>query len=829
MSVLPNDVINALFNPEEKVNIRIFSDRKDTAFTGLNLEVEAGKFDSIKPILIKHNKENRGIAFVVNSGGKADRDITKINAQFMECDDKSFDEQLNEINKFKFPPSIIIKTRKSLHTYWIIENGDVSLFRPIQKALVSYFNADPNCVNEARCMRLPGFMHCKEEPLEVECILFKPERRYTQDQFIEALNIKDIDKKPESEKYGTEKGIDIVLETCDFIKHCKEDAKTLKEHDWYAMITNLATFEKGTETIHEMSKPYPTYDKDVTNKKIQHFLSSGTSPITCKVIAEKGYKCPKLESGECNCKSPAGLCFKPLSYEYLKKKLSDIEVKGNAVEDVSIAKKFIDKYLMNQDLSFGETFINYDIKDKFRFKSTESKVLLSEFKELRKKIEERKEAKNIKNNMAEDLPWYESNSKGVKFMPKILAKHLKDTENVIHVAEEFYQYCNGVYKTVHADQIKKIIQDNLLDREAKDFQISDTVNQYRIMILKDLKLLNPNPYIINVRNGLYNVEEDKLYEHTPDYYSTVQLNVSYDNNADCPLFKKFLNDAMSGDESQIKLIQEMLGYFLIPTQAAQKSFVVVGVAAAGKSLLLRVINDILLGKDNVSNVSWQALNERFKTAELFGKLANIFADLPTKNIDDNGIFKALVGEDYLTVEKKNKNPFSFQSYARLLFSCNAIPKNYGDKSEGFYRRLIIIKFNKAVPEEKRDPDLIYKFQSEADGIFKFALEGLKRLMSNNYVFGETEVNREALQQYKEDSDSILSFVRDCCAFGDEFKVSSSEIYDAYKDYCEKSGLRPYAQNTFVLTLLQNEKLFKKRDSMSRRFIIYGIKLSDERD
>lgn len=53
------------------------------------------------------------------------------------------------------------------------------------------------------------------------------------------------------------------------------------------------------------------------------------------------------------------------------------------------------------------------------------------------------------------------------------------------------------------------------------------------------------------------------------------------------------------------------------------------------------------------------------------------------------------------MEKKNRNPFSFQSTARLLFSCNNIPRNYGDRSEGFYRRLIIIRFDHAVPEEKR--------------------------------------------------------------------------------------------------------------------------------
>ena len=212
-------------------------------------------------------------------------------------------------------------------------------------------------------------------------------------------------------------------------------------------------------------------------------------------------------------------------------------------------------------------------------------------------------------------------------------------------------------------------------------------------------------FIINLKNGLYNVLERTLIPHSPDYYTTVQLNVSFNPDADCPLFKKFLNESMAGDSEQVTLIQEMLGYFLIPITAAQKCFVLVGEANAGKSILLRVINYILIGAKYVSNVSWQALNERFKTAELFGKLANIFADLPTKNIDDNGIFKALVGEDTITVEKKHKDPFSFQSYARLLFSCNNIPKNYGDRSEGFYRRLIIITYRNAVPSDKRDPHL----------------------------------------------------------------------------------------------------------------------------
>ncbi len=51
---------------------------------------------------------------------------------------------------------------------------------------------------------------------------------------------------------------------------------------------------------------------------------------------------------------------------------------------------------------------------------------------------------------------------------------------------------------------------------------------------------------------------------------------------------------------------------------------------------------------------------------------------------------------------------------------------------------------------------------EADGIFLFALEGLRRLMNNHYVFSETKVNADELQQYREESDSVLSFVKDYC-------------------------------------------------------------------
>ena len=197
MNISAQDVINAIFNPDDTVCLRIFDDRKEGIFTGAKMSVEAGKF------LKEHNQKNHGIFFVVNSGGQTDDSITRINAQFVEMDDKSFAEQQALINAFPLPPSMVIRTRKSLHTYWFVKEAKVSLFRPIQKALVQHFGGDPACVNESRVMRLPGFYHCKKEPILVECISFHPERRYTQEQLIERLPVsQEAEEQPKVPLHG---------------------------------------------------------------------------------------------------------------------------------------------------------------------------------------------------------------------------------------------------------------------------------------------------------------------------------------------------------------------------------------------------------------------------------------------------------------------------------------------------------------------------------------------------------------------------------------------------------------------------------------------------
>lgn len=817
------EFLRPFFDTGEKICLRIFDDRKSNTFKGMKIETTLANVNKVDKELHKHNKNNRGIYFVVNFGGHEDSDISRINAQFVECDDLTFDEQQSQIEAFPLEPSIIVKTQKSLHTYWLMKDADVSAFRRVQKRLAAKFGGDKSCVNESRVLRLPGFYHCKKEPVMVECVKFNPEIRYTQAE-LEA-HLPEVANESvvagETARKGSRKGLAMIESRCDFIKHCRANAASLTEHDWYSMITNLAVFEDGDKAIYTMSQKYPKYSAAETRDKISHFLKSGTKPITCKTIAEKGFVCPKLKVGGCGCKSPAALCYKALSVDELRAYLKDLTVSKSAVDNISVAQNFVRDCLYNVDSAVAATFIEYEIKSYFGFKAGDMKTLTAMQRELFKSYQSNKETK--RETTGEELPeWYEPTGRGgLHFVSGLLADYMTKNVNAFYGAGSYFNYENGVYVEREDLWAMAKVRSFMIPRFAGMNAISDTVGQWRMLIRKPVREINCNPFIINLRNGLFNSLDDSFKPHTPDYFSTVQINATYDPSAECNRFQKYLVSMLEKEEAY--LMQEILGYLLIPVNKAQKSFVFVGAANAGKSTLLSVVQDILIGSENVSNIAWQNLGDRFNKAELFGKLANIFADLPTKSIDDHSMFKALTGEDHITAERKNKDPFSFRPYARLLFSCNEIPKNYGDRSEGFYRRLIIIRFSKALPESKRDPNLIEKLAAERDGILMWSLIGLKRLVNNNYHFSETARTKAELHKYRVESNSVLSFIDEFCEVAEGKVVMRDELFTKYKEYCGNAGMKPVSQGTFNKDLESNHfSVSRGRDKVSRRHVWNGI-------
>ncbi|MDK0854468.1 phage/plasmid primase, P4 family [Clostridium perfringens] len=891
-----------------RINIRIFSDKKGTGFKGKNLSFNIKDFQSKSKVLMAHNEANRGIFFVVNSGGNSDRKINKINAQFFECDTLSLEEQLENISKFPLEPSIIVQTKKSLHVYFLIKNGKVEKFRDIQKKLAKHFNGDGSCINESRVMRVPGFYHCKEEPVRVKCIKFNPNLFYTQEdlerelsysesEFIvnddnyirlesyisnyhsdlqestllskenisenyrksisekksegrnnkskeqvlyeseENLHIRSDDnisknnqlniKNTVDEEVKSENGLEVVCFKCDFIKHCKKNSKTLSEPLWHGMITNLALFKGGNYRIHELSKGYKTYSEKETEDKISNFLKSGAGPMTCETLRDRGYTCPRYGK-TCYGKSPASLAFKPLTVKDIRECIKTLKVSevSNAI-NVDTALRFIENYMYNIGVALGKSLIEEDLANHLKIKN--SKDLISFYREVVRNFKKERGNKAKSKNKSKpknsgNLPWYEEQEKGLKFLPFVLAKHLSETRDVYYGGESFLIYENGVYNISGEKEAGRIIMDYMLPNYCIMASIRDCRDQWDILVSKDFDDFNRNPYLVNVRNGLLDIRDMSFKEHTPSYLSTVQLNVEYNPQVDCPQFKKFLNEVL--DCKLIPLVQEIVGYLLTTNTASQKAFVFWGPARTGKSTLLWVVEYLLLGKKNVSNIPWQEIGDKFKTAELLGKLANVFSDLPSKSIDDTGIFKVVTGEDYLMAEKKNKNPFKFKPFARLVFSCNELPRNYVDRTEGFYRRLIIVPFSRQIDKSKIDKSLKYKFQREKEGILNWALEGLKRLYENNFEFSENELTDGVKKEYKRENNNVISFVEECCEIDSLFSCSRIEIYEAYKEFCVEAGLKALSQIKFNKELEGNFNITRSRSGKLRLWNGVRIKLDD---
>jgi len=258
--------------------------------------------------------------------------------------------------------------------------------------------------------------------------------------------------------------------------------------------------------------------------------------------------------------------------------------------------------------------------------------------------------------------------------------------------------------------------------------------------------------------------------------------------------ESFLDSTLEPD--CIKLAEEIFGYCLLPDNRFQKAFMFVGTGANGKGTFINLL-EAFLGKENVSTIPLQEIDDnRFKRAELFGKLANLFADLDRRALKGTSYFKTIVAGDSIDAERKFKNSFSFRPFAKLIFSANETPHS-PDNTYAYFRRWSIIPFNNKFEGENEDVEILNKLTTpdELSGFLNKALQGLIRLMDNN-GFTEPESVIEAKDDYRKASDSAYLFLDENAITGPDKYVKKADIYEKYKEWCEKTGLMNLSNTRF---------------------------------
>ena len=389
-----------------------------------------------------------------------------------------------------------------------------------------------------------------------------------------------------------------------------------------------------------------------------------------------------------------------------------------------------------------------------------------------------------------NTPWLVTNKNGtVSFRHQPMAEHIAKTRHVIAWQGRVYIYKDGYYQQ----------DDNEIQREMIRLWPDIRITQRR-EVLEYLRVsheveLEDEDYVINIKNGRLNLLTGELGEHSPDFVDFQQLNAEYDKRRFCPVLDNMLWRVFCGDHELMRLFEEIVGYCLVKNSDLHKLFIFTGDGSNGKSTVLKIIKTFL-GQENVSTVSLQGFEDKFKVAELENKLANLGDDIPFLQIKDASIMKVLTSGDPLTVERKNERPFTLRNHAKLIFSTNKMP-NINDHTDGLGRRMCIIPFDATFSSS--DPDYDPKIGDKVTTpeamtyVLNMAIRGLRRLQRTGR-FTKSKKVEAALHSFQRDNDSVLAWLDEEEATAEALVGRAvADVYQDYVTWCKANGNLPRKQ------------------------------------
>ena len=395
---------------------------------------------------------------------------------------------------------------------------------------------------------------------------------------------------------------------------------------------------------------------------------------------------------------------------------------------------------------------------------------------------------------------------------------------IITVNNQLYVYEDGYYQ---ADD--RIIEGKMIELYPgiKQNQRSEVLSYIRIKTHINGGDLVVNPYIINLKNTRYDIRSGKCLEFTPEAIEFDRIPVTYDPSAYCADLDKMLNRVFLGDREIINLFEEMIGACLLKHNRYQKAFMLYGSGSNGKSTILNLVKKFL-GSRNYSSIALEKVTERFNVAELENKLANIGDDIDNVVIKDTGTLKKLFAGNSIQVERKGERPFTIEPYATHIYSANNIPRSF-DKSDGFYRRWLFIPFNAKFSSDSPDYDPLIEDKNTTDTALSYLLNigirGAERLLKRG-KFTEPESVKEALEAYKADNSTTLSWIEDKGLDMDNFlEKSTDQLYSEFSDWCKQSGIKSAnitGKKTFykeVIAKFDFEEKPKQKADGKRYFIL----------
>ena len=409
------------------------------------------------------------------------------------------------------------------------------------------------------------------------------------------------------------------------------------------------------------------------------------------------------------------------------------------------------------------------------------------------------ELKSVLRDGAFNKPTF-FNNRGTFLFDKF-AEYLMRSENIIKINGKLYIYQDGIYE--HGDEVieSAMIKHIPMLGQTKRREVLAYLN---LLVKKESAIADANYIAFN--NGVLNIADGSFTDFNPAYIITNKIPHNYDPDAQSELLDRVMRKLACGDENVYNLLYQSIGYCFYRRNELRKSFFLLGEKRNGKSTFLDMVST-LLGETNTANLDLCEIGDRFRTAELTGKLANIGDDINDEWVSNTATFKKVVSGDVITVERKGKDPFKLRSFAKFFFSANSLPRlGRGKDSKAVLDRLVIIPFDAkfSKTDSDYDPFIKYKLREEPvmEAIIAKAIPALREVLVEQ-EFATCDKVIKNLEEFEKSNNPIMEFFEEL----DEVDYLNEPIKVVYQKYC-----------TFCLSNnLQSMSAIEFQKQMKRQF------------
>ena len=406
---------------------------------------------------------------------------------------------------------------------------------------------------------------------------------------------------------------------------------------------------------------------------------------------------------------------------------------------------------------------------------------------------------------------------------KYVYKCPSDTKEVLVFRNGVYESAESLIHSILESRYGDVLKRHFVDEAYADLQRANYVDRSEIN-----RFTNKIP----LQNGLFNFNTREVEAFDSEQVYTYKLNVCYDPEAKCPKWMEFVRQIVA--EADIVLLQEMLGYCLLPAMPFHKIFWWYGKGRNGKGRVVATLKYIL-GQQNCCNLNLSEFKEsrRFSLCQLYGKLLNVSSEpqLSKYGLQTN-VLKLVSGEDTIYAELKGSdNRLQFRNVAKMVILGNRFPK-VEDNSLGWWDRIVVLFFPYEFLGDANIPNIERRWldsPEEVSGIFNFMLQGLYRLKENN-GFSISKSAQDTKIEFMRVSEPFNAWLNDCTVFQDSY-LTRQEAYDSYRDYADELVAEPNSSKTFYAKMRQTPRIkeSKMRIKEKTERVFRGITLKNSKE